>query len=313
MRKLSIVFAGTPAFGLPCLEALTNAHHLKAVYTQPDRPAGRGRQMQASAVKLWAQERNIPIYQPTSFKDPKAVADLKQLAPDLIVVIAYGLLLPQSVLDIPPLGCINVHASLLPRWRGASPIQHAILYGDHQTGITIMQMDVGMDTGAILKQNICTIETNDQASSLHDRLAAMSPEPLLATIASLVNGSAQPETQNNKLATYAPKLLKTDARINWHEPAIYLDQKIRAFNPWPVAYTYAKEEIIRIYQARVIQSTEQQTPGTIMSIDKDGILVATGNHLLLIEKIQFAGAKVIAVSDWLNTNQKQLATEMILT
>jgi len=307
MSGLNIVFAGTPAFGIPCMNALHQSHHnLVAVYSQPDRPAGRGRKLQASAVKEWAIRHEVAVYQPVNFKNPESVAALAALKPDVLIVIAYGLILPRTVLDIPRLGCINVHASLLPRWRGASPIQHAILHGDETSGVTIMQMDVGMDTGAMLAKVECSITSYDTAGSLHDKLAVLSAEPLLATLEQLAVGNIRPETQNSELATYAGKINKEDACINWQESAVAIHRTIRAFNPWPIAYTPLGDEVLRIHQAQVVVTDCPQAPGTIISIDKKGLLVATGQNALMIEKIQFPGGKAISVADWLNTGKTQL-------
>ena len=310
---LSIVFAGTPAFTLPCLDGLaTSKHHLKAIYTQPDRPAGRGRTLQSSAVKTWALAHNLPVYQPDNFKDPSSIKALADLAPDILVVIAYGLILPETVLTIPRLGCINVHASLLPRWRGASPIQQAILHGDQETGITIMQMDAGMDTGAMLSQTPCPIFANDTATSLHDRLATLATIPLLNTLDLLASGQAYVKTQDSTHVTYAPKIKKDDAAINWHQPANVIDRQIRAFNPSPIAWTQMNEQVLRIYQARVITQIPTHVPGTVLSIDKQGMLVATSENALLIETIQFPGGKVISVADWLNAGRPQSHTNLVL-
>ncbi|MCL9684794.1 methionyl-tRNA formyltransferase [Legionella maioricensis] len=313
MSGLNLVFAGTPEFGLPCLDALLqSSHQIKAIYTQPDRPAGRGRKLQASAVKEWAVEHEIPVYQPLNFKNPESIAELAQLKPDVLVVIAYGLILPKAVLEIPRLGCINVHASLLPRWRGASPIQHAVLYGDSESGVTIMQMDVGMDTGDMLAKAVCPIGPSDTAGSLHDRLAQISVKPLLTTLDALANNQAQPEVQNNDLATYAGKINKEDALINWQNSAADINRQIRAFNPWPIAYTVLGEEILRIHQAQIMEIECSQTPGTVISIDKKGMLVATGNKGVLVTRIQFPGAKAISVADWLNSGKTQLHAGLIL-
>ncbi|MCW8409762.1 methionyl-tRNA formyltransferase [Legionella sp. PATHC035] len=306
MSQLNIIFAGTPEFGLPCLDALLHsAHHIQAIYTQPDRPAGRGRKLQASAVKEWALTQNIPIYQPLNFKNPEAISELAALKPDVMIVIAYGLILPKAVLDIPRLGCINVHASLLPRWRGAAPIQSAILHGDTETGVTIMQMDVGMDTGAMLRKVSCSLTASETAQSLHDKLAQISAQPLLHTLDELANQTIQPEIQNNELATYAHKIKKEDACINWHHSAIEIDRLIRAFNPWPIAYTPFEHETLRIHQAQIVALQAQHAPGTVVHLDKKGMLVATGDQGLLIEKIQFPGGKIISIADWLNSSKSQ--------
>lgn len=307
MSRLNIVFAGTPEFGLPCLNALLHStHHIQAIYTQPDRPAGRGRKLHASAVKEWALNHQIPVHQPLNFKNPEAIAELAALKPDVMVVIAYGLILPKSVLEIPRLGCINVHASLLPRWRGASPIQSAILHGDIESGVTIMQMDAGMDTGAMLRKVACPISASETAQSVHDNLAKISAQPLLQTLDELATQTAKPEIQNNELATYASKINKEDAHINWQQTATEIDRKIRAFNPWPIAYTHLSEEILRIHQAKVVALPFSQTPGTVVNIDKKGMLVATGDQGLLVERIQLPGAKVISIADWLNSSKSQI-------
>ena len=309
---LKIVFAGTPEFGLPCLEALHQSpHQLAAVYTQPDRPAGRGRQLQPSAVKTWAIAHHVPVYQPVNFKQQESIDELTSLAPDLLIVIAYGLILPKAVLTIPRLGCINVHASLLPRWRGASPIQQAVLHGDKQTGVTIMQMDVGMDTGDMLMKVSCDVGSLT-AGQLHDTLATLAVKPLLATIDALFQGTVKAEKQVNEQATYAAKISKEAALIDWQQSAVMIEQQIRAYNPWPIAYTMAEQFTLRIYQAKTMATATTKTPGTILSLDKQGILVATGYGALLIERLQFPGKKPMEVADWLNANREQLAPGMVL-
>ena len=309
---MNIVFAGTPAFCLPCLDALgQSTHTLQAVYTQPDRPAGRGRKLHASAVKEWAQDHRIPLFQPLNFKQNETIDQLSALKPDLMIVIAYGLILPRGVLDIPRLGCINVHASLLPKWRGASPIQHAILEGDSETGVTIMQMDTGMDTGPMLARVTCLIGM-DTAGQLHDRLAQMAVKPLLMTLDALSSGSIQAKNQDNQQATYAQKINKEDAIINWHASATTIDRKIRAFNPWPIAYTHAGETVMRIYQSDIISQQHSEQPGTILSIEKNGILVAAGEQAILVKHIQFPGGKAMAVADWLHAQRDQLYVGLVL-
>lgn len=310
---MNIVFAGTPEFTLPCLDALSkSSHHLIAVYTQPDRPAGRGRKLQPSAVKNWALSQQIPVYQPENFRSDEAVTTLASLKPDVMVVIAYGLILPRKVLAIPHFGCINVHASLLPRWRGASPIQHAILHGDTETGVTIMQMDAGMDTGDKLAEAHCPIFPDDTAEILHDRLALLAAEPLLSTLNALELGQAEPEIQNNAKATYASKINKEDALIDWNKMAYEIHNQIRAYNPWPIAYTRAGEETVRIHRAHVVEYTGQATPGTILKLDKQGMLVAAGKDAIMVEYIQFPGSKVLKIVDWLNANRSQLYVNLIL-
>lgn len=302
MRSLKIVFAGTPPFALPCLDALLQSSHtVQAVYTQPDRPSGRGRKIQPSATKQWAMKHQLPVLQPTRFSDPGALETLREFAPDLMVVIAYGLILPHSVLSLPRLGCLNVHASLLPRWRGASPIQQALVHGDTETGVTIMQMDIGMDTGDTFTQAKCPIQPCDDAKSLHDKLAQLSIAPLLETLDKLATGQAKATPQDETYVTYAPKIKKEEARIQWHQPAEKIHCLIRAFNPWPIAYTYLNDTPLKIHQAQVIQDHPcSKPPGTILSLEKQGIMVATGSHALLIERIQFPAGKVISVADHLN-------------
>ncbi|ASQ44963.1 methionyl-tRNA formyltransferase [Legionella clemsonensis] len=310
---MNIVFAGTPEFTLPCLDALfKSSHQLMAVYTQPDRPAGRGRKLQPSAVKNWALLHQIPIYQPENFRSDEEVTTLADLKPDVMVVIAYGLILPRKVLSIPKFGCINVHASLLPRWRGASPIQHALLHGDTETGVTIMQMDAGMDTGDKLAQASCPIFPEDTAETLHNRLAQLAVEPLLSTLKALEQGEAKPEAQNHAEATYASKINKEDAVINWHKEANEIHNQIRAYNPWPVAYTRAGEEVVRIHRAHVVEYDGEAVPGTILKLDKQGMLVATGKDAIRVECIQFPGAKMMKIVDWLNAHRSQLHVDLVL-
>ncbi|KTD22173.1 methionyl-tRNA formyltransferase [Legionella lansingensis] len=310
---MNIVFAGTPEFGLPCLRALAaSSHQLLAVYTQPDRPAGRGRKLQPSAVKMWAVSKKLSVYQPVNFKNEDTVNELKALQPDVMVVIAYGLILPPPVLSIPKFGCVNVHASLLPRWRGASPIQHAILHGDTETGVTIMQMDVGMDTGAKLAEASCPIFADDTAGSLHNRLAELAVAPLLATLDALATNRVQPVPQDESQVTYAGKINKEDAAIHWSKSASEIHNQIRAFNPWPIAYTEVEGEVMRIHRAHVVETTSSGKPGTILSLDKKGMLVATGQYALMIEHIQFPGGKIMTVADWLNANRSRLQIGCVL-
>lgn len=313
MSGLNLVFAGTPAFGLPCLEALVqSSHYLKAIYTQPDRPSGRGRKMQASDVKTWALAHDKPIFQPINFKDPATVAELAALKPDVLIVIAYGLILPKTVLTIPKFGCINVHASLLPAWRGASPIQQAILHGDRISGVTIMQMDAGMDTGDMLVQAKCEVTEEDTAETLHNKLAEISVAPLLATIDALNHHQISPQKQGDEGISYAPKITKEQAEISWAAPARTISRQIRAYNPWPIAYTKMGQDILRIHQASIIQSSSGAVPGTILSMDKKGMIIAAGEDCICIEMLQFSGGKVLKVADWLNAKSKSLQTGFIL-
>lgn len=304
---LKIVFAGTPTFGLSCLEALNaSSHQLIALYTQPDRPAGRGRKLEASAVKSWGIVHDLPVYQPVNFKEPGAVEALQQLQPDVMVVIAYGLLLPPVVLAIPRLGCINVHASLLPRWRGASPIQQAILQGDKTTGVTIMKMDKGLDTGDKLAEAACAIEPTETAGQLHDKLALLAVRPLLDTLDQLAAGLVKPEPQQHDKATYAGKILKEQALIDWHQPAEKIDQAIRAYSPWPIAYTTFNQTVLRVYQAQVEPGSCDALPGTVLAIERQGLLVATLSGRIRIQTLQFPGKKPINVAEWMNGHHDQI-------
>lgn len=310
---MNIIFAGTPDFGLPCLNALYASHHqLSAIYTQPDRPAGRGQKLQESAVKIWGLQHQIPIHQPLNFKSPAAIAELENLAPDLMVVIAYGLILPKTVLAIPRLGCINVHASILPQWRGAAPIQHAILAGNTETGVTIMQMDVGMDTGPSYMTRTCPIKADDTAEQVHHNLSVLAPEPLLQTIAQLEKNNIHPVAQNHELATYAPKIHKQDAAINWHLPAKRIDCQIRGFYPWPIAFTHIQELTIRIHQAQLVNLNSNRVPGTILELSNRGMLVATLEDAILVQTIQFPGGRPIRIADYLNSQRAELQLGTVL-
>lgn len=305
MTQLKIGFAGTPAFGLPALDALFHTEHqLVAVYTQPDRPAGRGRKVQPSPIKSWALEHHIPVYQPINFKNDEDVQIFNHLNLDLLIVIAYGLILPTRILNSPRLGCINVHASLLPRWRGASPIQQAILHGDKETGVAIMQMDKGLDTGNVFTMVSTPIALTDNAATLHDKLAQLSITPLLETIRLLSISPSMGQPQNHELATYAPKINKEDAKIHWQDSAKVIDQKIRAFNPWPIAYTAKDETTFRIHQAHARLINHSAQPGTILSITSAAVTVATGEGVVEITQLQFPGSKVLWVKDWYHSNRE---------
>lgn len=313
-QALNIIFAGTPAFALPSLMALYQSHHcIKAVYTQPDRRAGRGLKLQSSPVKQWALEHDIAVYQPVDFKQSQTCLELAKQNPDILVVIAYGLLLPKNVLTIPRLGCINVHASLLPRWRGASPIQHALLAGDDKTGVTIMQMDVGLDTGDMLAVQECSIQSTDTAVELHEKLAHLAIAPLLHTLDALATGVITRKSQDNSHATYAPKINKEAAKIDWQKSAQEIDQQIRAYNPWPIAYTHIQDSVLKIHKASILAETSTHAPGTILAIEKTGIKVATRTNTLSIEIIQFPGAKALHVANWLNAHSTYLQPGFVLT
>jgi len=301
-ESLKIIFAGTPEFAATSLQALIDQgkHQVIAVYSQPDRPAGRGQKLLPSPVKKVALEHQIPVYQPLSLKTPEAQEELKALGADLMVVAAYGLILPKAVLDTPRLGCINVHASLLPRWRGAAPIQRAIAAGDQETGITIMQMDVGLDTGAMLHKLRTEIQPDDTGGSLHDRLAELGAQALLESLENLTERQARAEPQDDSLATYAHKLDKDEARIDWRRPASEVARLVRAFNPWPVAFTEDQGERIRIWSAEVVSGSADQPAGTILARERDGVVVACGQDALKITQLQLPGARAMSVADFIN-------------
>ncbi len=312
---LRIVFAGTPEFAAESLKALLQSQHeVIAVYTQPDRPAGRGRELKASPVKELAQARKIPVYQPLNFKSEEARADLAELEPDLMVVAAYGLLLPPAVLAMPRLGCINVHASLLPRWRGAAPIQRAILAGDRESGITIMQMDKGLDTGAMLYKVSCPISPNDTGSSLHDRLALLGGDALMAVLDAIEEGKPfAPETQDEAQVTYAAKLSKEEALIDWRQSAAQVCRQVRAFNAWPVASTTLAGQVLRVWAAKPLDEQTTAPAGMIIRADRDGLAVAAGQGtVLLLQTLQLPGGKALPVFELLNSRREQFAAGTVL-
>lgn len=304
---LRVLFAGTPEFSALHLKALIDSkHQLIGVYTQPDRPAGRGKKLQASPVKNLALAAGLALYQPAALKGQAEQQQLADLQADVMIVVAYGLILPQAVLDAPRLGCLNVHASLLPRWRGAAPIQRAIEAGDPVSGITIMQMDAGLDTGAMLATASCPIQADTTAASLHDELAVIGAPLLLQVLSRLNAYQQQATTQDDALSTYAKKILKSEAQLDWRHSATQLDQTVRAFNPFPVCFSALAGERVKIWQARPAAAASAQ-PGTIISADKGGIMVACGDGCLSIERLQLPGGKPLTAEQMLNARKQHFA------
>ena len=298
---LKIIYAGTPEFAVPALQALIDSpHQLVAVYTQPDRPAGRGRKLQFSPVKQCALEHDLKLYQPQSLKNPAEIEILQSLEADLMVVAAYGILLPQAVLDTPRLGCINIHASLLPRWRGAAPIQRAIEAGDRQTGITLMQMDAGLDTGPMLAKAVIDIGEDSTAASLHDELKQLGADLLLQNLSSIEESTIDAQAQDDATASYAPKLSKQEARVGWHKPSTTLQREIRAFNPWPVSFSYLGDQLVKLWQAKSTETPCTQPPGQVLAHDREAIHVCCGSGVLSISELQLAGKKRTTAAQLLN-------------
>ncbi|OBT15649.1 methionyl-tRNA formyltransferase [Vibrio sp. UCD-FRSSP16_10] len=301
-NALKIIFAGTPDFAADHLAALLSSEHeVIAVYSTPDKPAGRGKKLTASPVKNLALQHDIPVYQPENFKSDEAKQQLADLNADIMVVVAYGLLLPKQVLDTPKFGCINVHGSILPRWRGAAPIQRSIWAGDAETGVTIMQMDVGLDTGDMLHIATLPIQDEDTSADLYHKLAELGPVALVNCLATIANGTAVAVKQDDALSNYAKKLSKEEAKLDWTKEATTLEREIRAFNPWPMSYFAIDDKNIKVWKARVDTAPCTQQAGTIISADKSGIQIATGNGSLLLEQIQVPGKKAMSVSDVLNS------------
>ena len=312
-KPLRIIFAGTPDFAARHLSALISSHHeVIGVYTQPDRPAGRGKKLTASPVKELALEHNIPVFQPENFKSDEAKQELADQNADLMVVVAYGLLLPQAVLDTPKLGCINVHGSILPRWRGAAPIQRSIWAGDAETGVTIMQMDIGLDTGDMLSIATLPIETTDTSASMYNKLAELGPVALVECLSTIANGTAMAEKQNDELANYAKKLSKEEAKIDWTMDAEAIERCVRAFNPWPMSHFSVEDKAIKVWQSRVENYQGNAAPGTIIQADKSGIYVATASNAIVFEQLQVPGKKAMGVQDILNSRKEWFEVGNIL-
>ena len=308
---MRIVFAGTPKFAAQHLQALLDAgREIVAVYTQPDRPAGRGQKLAPSPVKQLALQHGIAVYQPQTLRDPAAQTELAALTPDLMVVVAYGLILPQVVLDTPRLGCINSHASLLPRWRGAAPIQRAIEAGDASSGVTVMQMEAGLDTGPMLLKVTTTITAEDTGGSLHDRLATLGSQAVVEAVTKLAAGELRGEVQDDSLATYAHKLNKDEARLDWSRPAVELERLVRAFNPWPICHSTLNGEALKVHAAQLGEG--QGAPGSVLAADKSGLTVACGEGALRLTRLQLPGGKPLSFADLYNSRREQFAPGLVL-
>jgi len=298
-QSLRIAFAGTPEFPLAALEAIAaSSHRLVGVWTQPDRPAGRGRKLTPSPVKSRALELTLPVHQPESLKADAARQAIRDTKPDVMVVVAYGLILPSAVLAIPRFGCLNIHASLLPRWRGAAPIQRALLAGDTETGVAIMQMDEGLDTGDVLLERKIPIGSEDTSQTLHDRLATLGAHALMEVLDALPE--VQPRKQDAGAATYAAKLTKEEARLDWNCTATELARAVRGYNPWPVAFTLHLGQPLRIWRAVPLTATASQAPGTVLQAGREGIDVATGEGVLRVLELQAAGGRMQSAADFAN-------------
>ncbi len=301
---MKIVFAGTPEFAVSSLRAAARHHEVVGVYTQPDRPAGRGRGLMPSPVKLEAIARGIPVFQPESLKTPEAQQQLRDLQPDLMVVVAYGLILPKAVLALPTHGCWNVHASLLPRWRGAAPIQRAIQAGDAETGVCLMQMEAGLDTGPVLLRQHTPIQAGELGGSLHDRLAELGAQVLsdgLGLLRAGLKPIAQPQPAQG--VTYAHKLDKAEARLDWSDDAQVLERTVRAFNPWPIAEAQLAGERVRIHGALALADNQGKAPGTLLAVGREGIDIACGQGALRLRVLQREGGKAITAADYLNARR----------
>jgi methionyl-tRNA formyltransferase len=300
-NTFNVIFMGTPAFAKPALQALIDSRHkVIACYTQPPRPAGRGYEVQKSPVQQLAESHRIPVFHPVNFKSEEALNEFKELKADVAIVAAYGLILPQALLDMPKHGCINIHGSILPRWRGAAPIQRAILAGDKESGITIMQMEAGLDTGPMLLKKNLPITANITAQNLHDQLSVLGSEMILETLDMLCDGTLNPVVQPTEGVTYADKIKKEEAIIDWQQSAEMIERQIRAFNPWPGAYFMLDGKHIKAWQASVVKGTNAANPGTVLN---DDFVVACGQEALKIEVLQLPGKKPMALKDFKNGHQ----------
>jgi len=301
-ERLRLIFAGTPQFAAASLTALTTtAHELCAVYTQPDRPAGRGRHLGLSPVKQVALAHGLQVMQPPGLRTEAAVADLRAFHPDLILVVAYGVILPEAVLAVPRLGCFNVHASLLPYWRGAAPVERAILAGDRDTGVTLMRVEPALDSGPIVAWRRCSIRDEDTAGDLHDRLAQLGAKLLVDSLPAIAAGTLVPVAQDHAAATYAPKIGKREALLDWREPGSLLARKVRAFNPRPGATAYLNGQAVKVWSARLLPGAGTK-PGSVLSVSPAGIDVATGDGVLRLLTVQAPGRRAVAAADYLNSH-----------
>lgn len=312
---LKVIFAGTPDFAIPSLEKLMNSpHEVCVVYTKPDSPSGRGLKLTYSPIKKFVLDNypKLPILQPVNLKDTDTRKQFSEFYADVMVVIAYGFILPEAILSLFKYGCINVHASLLPRWRGAAPIQRALLAGDKQTGVTIMQINSGLDTGDILQQKIYQIDSQDTAKEVHFNLATLGAEALLETLGMMETGQLKPIPQDNSFATYAAKISKDEALINWHDSAIHIERQIRAFNPWPIAYTYLGGSLLKIWEVEVISEEVTDLAGRVIAVSDKGIDVATQRGVIRLLVLQIPGGKPMKAASFLNSRSHLIIPEKTL-
>ncbi|HTP09780.1 MAG TPA: methionyl-tRNA formyltransferase [Anaerolineae bacterium] len=301
----NLVFMGSPQFAVPTLEVLARDHAILAVFTQPDKPAGRGQRLTAVPVKQWAVARDIPVHQPKSFrKEPQAIDVLRDLKPEVIVVAAYGLILPQAVLDMPPFGCLNVHGSILPRHRGAAPITSAILMGDAETGITIMQMDAGMDTGPMLSVAREAIRPDDTTASLGERMSYLGAQLMADTLPKYLSGEMTLQPQPEEGVTYSPKINKADAQIDWRKPATEIERMVRAYIPWPGTFTFWDKQMMKVLKTQVKEGQRDGETGRVVQLNDGSIGVVTGEGLLVLKEIQLAGRKAMKAEDFVRGQPK---------